>query len=118
MCAGLAAYLDVDVTVVRVVFAGLAAVTFGGWVLAYLLLAVITPVAATTQEQAAAHGAPFTAQEFIRRAREGYYEGMHTWGDRRARREWKRKFRREMRGWRSAFHPRVHGTEEKDLRLR
>ena len=38
----------------------------------------------------------FVAPWFIRRAREGYYRGLRTFNDKAARREWKRKFRREI----------------------
>jgi phage shock protein PspC (stress-responsive transcriptional regulator) len=104
VCNGIAAYLNVDVTIVRVVFA-LLLPAYGSGVLVYLLMMVILPSATTPAEMAAAHGTTSaTAQEFIRRAREGYYEGMKTFGDKRAHREWKRKFKREMRSWKWDFH--------------
>jgi len=107
VCNGLAAYFNIDVTIFRVLFA-ISAFTYGAGVLLYILLMIILPEASTSAEKAAAHGAPFTAQEFIRRAREGYYEGMRRFGDRRARREWKRRFKEEMRGWRQDFQREVH----------
>jgi phage shock protein PspC (stress-responsive transcriptional regulator) len=104
VCNGLAAYLNVDVTLVRIVFA-LLMFAYGSGFLVYVLMMVILPSATTPAEMAAAHGSTSaTAQEFIRRAREGYYEGMKTFGDRRARREWKRKFKKEMRDWKWDFH--------------
>ena len=104
VCNGIAAYLNVDVTLVRIVFA-LLMFAYGSGVLVYLLLMFILPSATTPAEMAAAHGSTSaTAQEFIRRAREGYYEGMKTFGDKRAYREWKRKFKREMRSWKWDFH--------------
>src|ERR1700690_3590902 len=107
VCNGLAAYFNIDVTLVRVVFAFLI-FAWGSGLLLYILLMVILPSAGTTAEMAAAHGVPIaTAQEFIRRAREGYYEGMRTFGDKQARREWKRRFKSEMRGWKSDFHQRM-----------
>lgn len=45
VCAGLAEYINMDVTLVRVVFIGLAIVTGGGFILAYILLAVVMPSA-------------------------------------------------------------------------
>jgi len=48
------------------------------------------------------------AEEFIRRAKEGYYEGMKTFGDRKAHREWKRRFKWEMRGWKRSFKREMH----------
>ncbi len=104
VCNGLAAYLNVDVTLVRIVFA-LLMFAYGSGILVYILMMVILPSATTPAEMAAAHGSTSaTAQEFIRRAREGYYEGMKTFGDKRAYREWKRKFKREMRSWKWDFH--------------
>ncbi|HXQ80880.1 MAG TPA: PspC domain-containing protein [Opitutaceae bacterium] len=107
VCNGLAAYFNIDVTIFRVLFA-ISAFTYGAGVLLYILLMIILPEASTSAEKAAARGAPFTAQEFIRRAREGYYEGMRRFGDRHARREWKRRFKQEMRGWRQNFHREMH----------
>jgi phage shock protein PspC (stress-responsive transcriptional regulator) len=107
VCNGLAAYFNVDVTIFRVLFA-LSAFFYGGGVVLYILLMIILPEASTSAEKAAAHGSPFTAQEFIRRAREGYYEGMRRFGDRRARREWRRRFKQEMRGWKQDFQREIH----------
>ncbi len=110
VCNGLAAYLDVDPAVVRLSFVILSFITAGATILAYFVLTLVIPAADTPAQQAAARGAPSTAQDFIRRARQGYYEGMRTWGDRQARREWKRKFRQEMRGWRTAFRSDLSGS--------
>ncbi|HEY5229061.1 MAG TPA: PspC domain-containing protein, partial [Opitutaceae bacterium] len=99
VCNGIAAYLNVDVTIVRVLFA-LFGFIYGSGILIYLLLMFVLPEANTPDEMAEAHGTPSaTAQEFIRRAREGYYEGMRSFGDRRAHREWRKKFKRDMRSW-------------------
>jgi phage shock protein PspC (stress-responsive transcriptional regulator) len=101
VCSGLAAYFNVDVTLVRVAFAFLI-FAWGSGLLLYVLMWLILPTASTPAEMAAAHGmASATTQEFIRRAREGYYEGMRTFGDKRAHREWKRRFKSEMRGWKN-----------------
>lgn len=110
VCNGIAAYFDLDVSIVRVAFLALALVTVGTAALAYLVMMFIIPMADTSAEKAAASGAPNTAQEFIRRAREGYYEGMKSFGDRHARREWKRKFKRDMRSWRHAFRQQMHAN--------
>ena len=102
VCNGLAAYFDVDVTLVRVAFILLS--LFGGiGIVLYIVLALVLPTARTPAEMAAAHGPPPTAQEFIRRAKEGYYEGMKTFADKHAHRQWRRQFHREMRCWRRAF---------------
>ena len=98
VCNGLAAYFNVDVTLVRIAFVVLT-FFWGSGILVYLVMALIIPTANTTAEKAAAYGAAATAQEFIRRARAGYYAGMKTFHDKHARREWKRKFKQQMRGW-------------------
>ncbi len=103
VCNGLAVYFGIDPTLVRVLFVLAACLTLGGAALAYLALALLLPTARTPEEKAAAHGTPSTAQEFIRRAREGYYEAAKKFGDKHAHREWKRKFRHEMRTWRTQF---------------
>jgi phage shock protein PspC (stress-responsive transcriptional regulator) len=103
VCNGLAAYLNVDVTLVRVAFVVLSLITGGVVALAYFLLVIFVPPAGTPEEKAAAFGAPFTAQEFIKRAKEGYYEGVRTISDKHAHHEWRRRFRHEMRNWRRTF---------------
>ncbi len=103
VCNGLAAYLNLDPTIVRLAFL-LLTFFWGAGLLVYLVMAIIVPTADSPEEKAAAYGAPFTAQEFIRRARAGYYDAMKSFPDRQARREWKRRFRQEMRGWRMSFH--------------
>ena len=107
VCNGLAAYFGIDVTIVRIAFV-LLFFAYGTGVLLYILMMIIFPEASTPAQKAAATGMPFTAQEFIRRAKEGYYEGMKTFADKRAHREWKRKFKREMRGWKRDFQQEMH----------
>ena len=102
VCNGLAAYFNVDVTIVRIGFVILT-LLWGAGALLYLVMALIIPTADTPTQKAAAYGAAATAQEFIRRARAGYYEGMKTFHDKHARREWKRKFRQQMRGWKHSY---------------
>ena len=102
VCNGIAAYVNLDVTLVRIAFV-LLTLVWGTGMLVYLILYFLLPTAGTAAEKAAAQGMPATAQEFIRRARQGYYEGMKTFSDREAHREWRRNFKREMRGWRRTF---------------
>ena len=104
VCNGIAAHLNLDPTIVRLVFV-IASVFTGGIVfLAYIVMIFVIPVASTEAEKSAASGtSSFTAQEFIKRARAGYYEGMKSFPDREARREWKRKFKEDMRAWRRSF---------------
>ena len=109
VCTGLAAYLNLDVTIVRILFVILTVVSYGAGILLYLLMWLLVPAAQTSAEKAAAYGGiPASAQEFIRRAKQGYYEGMKTFHDKRAHRQWKRKFKQEMRGWKRDFHRQMH----------
>lgn len=45
VCAGLADYFDLDVTLVRIIFVALAFATGGGMVLLYIILSIIVPAA-------------------------------------------------------------------------
>ncbi len=103
VCNGLAAFFNIDPTIVRLIFIVLTILTTGAWALVYLVMMFVVPAADTPAQKTAAHGATATAQEFIRRARQGYYEGLKSFPDRAARREWKRRFRQQMRGWRHSF---------------
>jgi phage shock protein PspC (stress-responsive transcriptional regulator) len=107
VCNGIAAYLNIDPTLVRIAFAVLT-FFWGTGLLVYVVMVFLVPEARSPEEKAAASGFPATAQEFIRRAKEGYYEAMKNFPDRKARREWQRRFRREMRAsadqWRYNWH--------------
>jgi phage shock protein PspC (stress-responsive transcriptional regulator) len=93
VCNGLAAYFDVDPTIVRVIFVALAFLTGGFWILVYLVLMFVIPVAETPEQHAAAHGVPFNAHELIRRAKVKYAELTEHTG-------WKREWKRQRRDWR------------------
>lgn len=108
VCTGLAAYFNIDVSLVRLVFI-LTSLFWGIGFAAYVALLFILPTANTPAEKAAAQGPPPTAQDFIRRAKEGYYEGMKAFADKRAHREWRRRFRREMRSWSRTFRNEMRG---------
>ena len=107
VCNGIAAYVNIDPTLVRLAFV-LLTMFWGTGLLVYVVMAIVVPEARSPEEKAAASGDPSTAQEFIRRAKEGYYEAMKGFPDRKARREWKRRFKREMRAnadqWRYNWH--------------
>jgi phage shock protein PspC (stress-responsive transcriptional regulator) len=109
VCNGLAAYFGIDVTLIRILFA-VCVLSFGAGVLLYIVMMFVIPAANTPEEMAAAQGIPATAEDFIKRAREGYYGGMKAFGDRRAFKEWKRQFKRDMRQnaqqWRQDWHQR------------
>jgi phage shock protein PspC (stress-responsive transcriptional regulator) len=96
VCNGIGAYFNIDPTFIRLAFVFFA-IVWGTGVLAYIVLAFVVPEAVTAEEKAAASGSPATAQEFIRRAKEGYYEAMKGFPDSHARREWTRRWKREIR---------------------
>jgi phage shock protein PspC (stress-responsive transcriptional regulator) len=106
VCNGLAAYFDVDVTIVRIIFVALTVVTKGAWILAYLVLAFVIPHAETSEEHAAAHGLPFSAQELIDQAKTKYsdFKEGKRWRQqwRRQHREWREKRRQWRAAWRQA----------------
>ena len=107
VCNGLGAYFGLDPTIFRIGFV-LLSFLWGTGLLAYVVLVVMIPRAKTPTEIAAAVGAATTAQEFIKRARAGYYEGMRSFHDRHEHRAWKRKFRQDMRGWKRGFRQHLH----------
>ena len=109
VCNGLAAYVNLDVTIVRLAFT-LLTFLWGTGLLVYVIMALIVPAAKTPTEKAAAAGMAATAQEFIKRAREGYYEGMKSFHDKHARRAWKRRFKHDMRSWKYNFHRQMHAS--------
>jgi phage shock protein PspC (stress-responsive transcriptional regulator) len=90
VCNGLAAYFDVDVTLVRIAFVILAILTKGVWVLVYAVMMFVIPYANTSEEHAAAHGRPFTAKEVIDQAKRNY-------DDFRTNKEWRRHWRQQRR---------------------
>jgi phage shock protein PspC (stress-responsive transcriptional regulator) len=107
VCNGIAAYSNVDPTLVRIGFV-LLTIFWGTGLLVYVVMAFVVPEARSPEEKSAASGMPATAQEFIRRAKEGYYGAMKNFPDRKARREWSRQFKRDMRAnadqWRYNWH--------------
>lgn len=65
VCTGLGAYFGFDPVWVRVAFILLTIFTSGILILVYIGLCFVIPKAETAEERAAAHGAPFNAQELI-----------------------------------------------------
>jgi phage shock protein PspC (stress-responsive transcriptional regulator) len=96
VCNGLAAYFNVDVTVVRIIFVVLAVLTKGAWILAYFVMAFVIPPANTSEEHAAAHGLPFSAQELIDQAKKHYAQFKDG-------REWRQQWRRQQRQWKAQW---------------
>ncbi len=106
VCAGLAAYFDVDVTIVRVIFVALTVVTGGAWIALYIALAIIIPYAQTGEERAQAYGETFTAQDIVDRAKERIEESVKRftgtaqgWHDAHIEKNWKQYARSERRYW-------------------
>lgn len=114
VCAGLAAYLNVDVTLVRIAFVALAVLTGGGFILAYIAAMILVPYAKTSEEKAAAHGLPFNAQELVNRARAQYREFADSGEWRDQWKEWRKygyEWRKDVRAQRAAHRamkPRTH----------
>ncbi len=90
VCNGLAAYVGIDVAVVRVLFVLAAILTKGVGIMIYVVMMFLVPEA-DAEERAAAGGAPFNAKEVIRRATKQYAEGT---------RHWRRQWHRQQRQWR------------------
>lgn len=96
LCAGVAAYLGVDVTAVRVAFVLLTVLTKGAMLAVYGVLMFVIPYAETSEDHAAAHGRPFTAQELVDQA-------MRNIADLKSNTSWKRQWRRQRREWHRAW---------------
>jgi phage shock protein PspC (stress-responsive transcriptional regulator) len=109
VCNGLAAYIGMDPTIVRILFVIFAVVTKGFGILAYGVLMFLIPSANTSEERAAAYGQAFNAQELIDRAKRQYADFRNSrwngewrgrWrGRRREWREWRRRARYSAAGW-------------------
>jgi phage shock protein PspC (stress-responsive transcriptional regulator) len=97
VCNGLATYLQVDVTLVRIAFVVLALLTKGVGILVYVAMMFVVPEATTDEARAAASGSPINAKEIVDRVKRQYEQGSHKWH-----REWRRKQRRWRRAGLSA----------------
>ncbi len=105
VCTGLAAYFNVDVTIVRIAFVGLAIITAGAWVLVYLAMMFIVPYANTGEDRAAAFGIPFTVQELIAQAKRNHALFRIRHEARQQRREARARRRHERYMHRHGFAP-------------
>ena len=90
VCTGIAAYLGIDVTIVRIAFVLLTILTKGGVLFVYGVLMFVIPYAETSEERAAARGQAFNAQAVIDRAKRQYEEF-------RTNKDWQRHWRRQQR---------------------
>jgi len=95
VCNGLAAYLNIDVTWVRLAFVLLTIFT-GIWIVVYLVMMAIVPVAYTAEDRAAAFGMPFNTEELISRAKKNFEEFGNQY-------RWRREWRRQQRHWNRQF---------------
>ncbi|NWG53414.1 MAG: PspC domain-containing protein [Hydrogenophilaceae bacterium] len=96
VCSGMAAYFDLDVWIVRILWIIAALFTGGGALLVYLVLMFVVPSANTSAEWAEARGVPHTAHGVIEEAKRRYAEFERDGGVRSA---WRRS-RRAFRRWR------------------
>lgn len=94
VCNGIAAYMGLDVTWVRI---GLVVLTLftGVTLLVYIAMLVIVPYADTAEDRAAAFGVPFNTEDIISRAKKNFDESNHRWHAewRRQQRHWNKQFR-------------------------
>ena len=90
VCNGLATFLAIDVTFVRIGFVIAAALTKGAAIFVYVVLMFVIPEASTGEERAAAGGEPFNAKEVIERAKKQYAAGQ---------RQFRRQWRQQQRQW-------------------
>lgn len=95
VCAGLAAYFRLDVTLVRVAFVLLTVFTRGVGILVYFVLTFLLPEARTPEERAAAWQLPFNAKEVVDRVKRNL-------SDLKDDKEWRHVWRRQHRQWRQA----------------
>jgi hypothetical protein len=101
---------------VRIIFVALALLTWGGWILVYIVLMFVIPFASTLTDRAAAQGLPFTAQlmveetkrycaQFKRDAEWRHYRHREArWRHREQRAQWRAHWRRERAAWRAQRH--------------
>jgi phage shock protein PspC (stress-responsive transcriptional regulator) len=96
VCKGLAAYLNIDVSIIRILFVALVILTGGVWVLIYIVMMFVIPYAQTSEQHAAAHGWPFNAEELVARAK-AHYAQFRENGT-----KWhRRQYREQRRAWRT-----------------
>jgi phage shock protein PspC (stress-responsive transcriptional regulator) len=103
VCKGLAAYLNIDVSIIRILFVVLSILTGGVWILIYIVMMFVIPYAQTSEQHAAAHGLPFNAEELVARAKAHYAqfrENGSKW-QRRAYREQRRMWRSQHKQWKA-----------------
>jgi phage shock protein PspC (stress-responsive transcriptional regulator) len=109
VCNGLAAYFNVDVTLVRILFVLFTFLTHGFGILVYILMMLIVPRARTPKEYEEASGMPpITAQELVDRTKKSIddFKKSDQWQD------WTKNFKSD---WSGSRHARKH--QQKAWRL-
>lgn len=87
VCNGIAAYLGVDVKIVRILFIAFTLLTKGLGIFLYAILALMLPYADTIEKESKAFGLPFNAQSLADQAKRNYArlttdKAMHShWND-------------------------------------
>jgi phage shock protein PspC (stress-responsive transcriptional regulator) len=94
VCNGIAAFFQVDVTIVRIAFVAAALLTKGVGIMAYVVMMFVIPEANTPESRAAAAGAPLNAKDIIDRVKQQYAEGSKQW-----RRHWQQHRHFRPYGW-------------------
>ncbi|HSW80692.1 MAG TPA: PspC domain-containing protein, partial [Candidatus Saccharimonadales bacterium] len=69
---GMAAYFNLDVTIVRLIFVVLTFITSGAFIFVYLVAMFIIPEAKTQEQKAELRGERFSAQDVLERAKRKY----------------------------------------------
>ncbi len=112
VCSGIGAYFDLDANLVRFLFIIAALFTSGFFILVYVAMMFLIPSAQTSAEWAAAHGAPFNAQEVIDRAKREYarFTDDSARGWRREQKAWRHSMREQARGWQWDGGPRAEAA--------
>jgi len=112
VCTGIAAYFDLDVNIIRLLFILGALITSGALILVYIAMMFLVPSANTSAEWAAARGVPFNAQEIIDRAKHEYRsfteENGKSW--RKQMRAQRRAWNAQMRSWDQSWRNTDHGA--------
>lgn len=101
---GMAAFFDIDVNIIRLLWIVAALFTSGAAVLVYIAMMFLVPSAHTSEEWAAAHGVPFNAQEVIDRAKREYSRFTEENGG-----DWRASLRAQRRAWRHQWRTWRHG---------
>lgn len=98
VCTGLAAYFNVDVTLIRIAFVIVTIITHGIGILAYIIMAILIPYAHTSEQKAEARGVPFNARELVERVKKKYahFDKQH-W--REQKKQWKAWAKERSQDW-------------------